>query len=245
MSYEVIKFIHVLLLVFWLGTDVGVLLLARRFRDASLSVETRLTLLHMAMVIDTLPRICFIVMLPVGVHLANAAGLLNVEMPGLVGLWLLAAVLLTVNMSAAKHIGTPLGARLQRLNWTGLGIAGLLLIATGLASLVNGTPYMVSWLAAKIVIYGLVYWFAIGIDWMFLPVGRLTANWRKRDLRRKSKQALPGRWTKPCGLYWRCMHRPSPQPGSVSRRSISSAGDPGSKYRILGVRVRISPEILL
>ena len=77
MPYEVIKFIHVLLLVFWLGTDVGVLLLARRFRAASLSVETRLTLLHMAMVIDTLPRICFIAMLPVGVHLANAAGLLN------------------------------------------------------------------------------------------------------------------------------------------------------------------------
>ncbi|MDE0286756.1 MAG: hypothetical protein OXN26_19680 [Gammaproteobacteria bacterium] len=176
MSYEVIKFIHVLLLVFWLGTDVGVLLLARRFRDASLSVETRLTLLHMAMVIDTLPRICFIVMLPAGVHLANAAGLLSVEVPGLVGLWLLAAVLLTVNMSAAKHIGTPLGARLQRLNWIGLGIAGLLLIATGLASLVNGTPYMVSWLAAKIVIYGLVYWFAIGIDWMFQPVGRLTGE---------------------------------------------------------------------
>ena len=66
MSYEAIKFIHVLLLVFWLGTDVGVLLLARKFRDSGLSVETRLTLLQMAMVIDTLPRICFIVMLPAG-----------------------------------------------------------------------------------------------------------------------------------------------------------------------------------
>ena len=176
MSYEAIKFIHVLLLVFWLGTDVGVLLLARRFRDASLSVETRLTLLQMAMVIDTLPRICFIVMLPAGVHLADAAGLLDVGAPGMAGLWLLAAVLLTVNMSAAKHIGTPLGARLQRLNWLGLGLAGLALVGVGLSSLVNGTPDIVSWLAAKIVIYGLVYLFAIGIDWMFLPVGRLTAE---------------------------------------------------------------------
>ena len=176
MSYEAIKFIHVLLLVFWLGTDVGVLLLARRFRAASLSVETRLTLLQMAMVIDTLPRICFIVMLPVGVHLANVTGLLNVGIPGLVGLWLLAAMLLTVNMSAAKHIGTPLGARLQRLNWAGLGVTGLLLIGTGLASQVNGTPEMVSWLAAKIIIYGLVYWFAVGIDRMFLPVGRLAGE---------------------------------------------------------------------
>ena len=179
MSYEAIKFIHVLLLVFWLGTDVGVLLLARRFRDASLSVETRLTLLQMAMVIDTLPRICFIVMLPAGVHLANAAGLLDVGAPGMAGLWLLAAALLAVNMSAAKHIGTPLGARLQRFNWLGLGVAGLALVGVGLSSLVNGNPDVVSWLAAKIVIYGLVYWFAIGIDWMFLPVGRLTAELAK------------------------------------------------------------------
>ncbi len=176
MSYEAIKFIHVLLLVFWLGTDVGVLLLARRFRDASLSVETRLTLLQMAMVIDTLPRICFIVMLPAGVHLANAGGLLDVGAPGMAGLWLLAALLLTVNMAAVKNIGTPLGARLQRLNWSGLGITGLLLMAIGLVSLVNGAPLTVSWLAAKIVVYGLVYWLAIGIDWLFLPLGRLTGE---------------------------------------------------------------------
>ena len=176
MSYEIIKFAHVLLLVFWLGTDVGVLVLARKFRDASLAVETRLTLLHLAMVIDTLPRICFIVMLPVGVHLANAGGLLRVGAPGMVGLWLLAAILLTVNMSAAKHIGAPLGARLQRLNWAGLGIAGVVITGTGCAALLNGTPAMASWLAAKVVIYGLVYLFAIGIDWMFLPVGRLTGE---------------------------------------------------------------------
>ena len=176
MSYEVIKFVHILLLVFWLGTDIGVLLLARRFRDASLSVETRLTLLQMAMVIDTLPRICFIVMLPAGVHLANAAGLLDVGASGMLGLWALAALLLTVNMAAAKNPGTPLGARLQRLNWLGLGVTGLLIIGTGTAALLGGTPEMAVWLAAKIIVYGLVYWFAIGIDWMFLPVGRLTAE---------------------------------------------------------------------
>ncbi len=132
--------------------------------------------MHMAMVIDTMPRICFIVMLPAGVHLANATGLLDVGIPGMVDLWLLAALLLTVNMSAAKKMGTPLGTRLQRLNWVGLGITGLLLIGVGLSSLVNGAPVTTSWLAAKIVIYGLVYWFAIGIDWMFLPVGRLTGE---------------------------------------------------------------------
>lgn len=180
MSYEIIKFAHVLLLVFWLGTDVGVLLLSKKFRDASLSVETRVTLLHMAMIIDSLPRICFITMLPVGLHLANAAGLTQLDAMTMTGFWLLAAVLLTINMTAAKNLGTPLGTQLQRLNWLGLGVTGLALIGTGAFSMLNGHPVAPSWLAAKLVVYGLVYWFAVGIDWLFLPMGRLVKELQEK-----------------------------------------------------------------
>jgi len=180
MSYEIIKFAHVLLLVFWLGTDVGVLLLSKKFRDANLSVETRVTLLHMAMIIDSLPRICFITMLPVGLHLANAAGLTQLDAMTMTGFWLLAAVLLTINMTAAKNLGTPLGTQLQRLNWLGLGVTGLALIGTGAFSMLNGHPVAPSWLAAKLVVYGLVYWFAVGIDWLFLPMGRLVKELQEK-----------------------------------------------------------------
>lgn len=180
MSYEIIKFAHVLLLVFWLGTDVGVLLLSKKFRDASLSVETRVTLLHMAMIIDSLPRICFIAMLPVGLHLANAAGLTQLDAMTMTGFWLLAAVLLTINMTAAKNMGTPLGTQLQRLNWLGLGVTGLALIGTGVFSMLNGHPVAPSWLAAKLVVYGLIYWFAVGIDWLFLPMGRLVKELQEK-----------------------------------------------------------------
>ena len=180
MSYEIIKFAHVLLLVFWLGTDVGVLLLSKKFRDASLSVETRVTLLHMAMIIDSLPRLCFIAMLPVGLHLANAAGLTQLDAMTMTGFWLLAAVLLTINMTAAKNLGTPLGTQLQRLNWLGLGVTGLALIGTGAFSMLNGHPVSPSWLAAKLVVYGLIYWFAVGIDWLFLPMGRLVKELQEK-----------------------------------------------------------------
>lgn len=180
MSYEIIKFAHVLLLVFWLGTDVGVLLLSKKFRDASLSVETRVTLLHMAMIIDSLPRICFIAMLPVGLHLANAAGLTQLDAMTMTGFWLLAAVLLTINMTAAKNMGTPLGTQLQRLNWLGLGVTGLALVGTGAFSMLNGHPVAPSWLAAKLVVYGLIYWFAVGIDWLFLPMGRLVKELQEK-----------------------------------------------------------------
>ena len=156
------------------------LLLSKKFRDASLSVETRVTLLHMAMIIDSLPRICFITMLPVGLHLANAAGLTQLDAMTMTGFWLLAAVLLTINMTAAKNMGTPLGTQLQRLNWLGLGVTGLALIGTGAFSMLNGHPVAPSWLAAKLVVYGLVYWFAVGIDWLFLPMGRLVKELQEK-----------------------------------------------------------------
>ncbi|MGI9229236.1 MAG: hypothetical protein ACR2P9_05185 [Gammaproteobacteria bacterium] len=176
MSYAAIKFLHILLLVFWLGTDLGVLLLSKKFRDSTLSVETRITLLQMAMIIDVLPRICFIIMLPVGVHLANAIGVLDVGALELAGLWLLALVLLAVNMAAAKNMGNDLGVRLQRLNWLLLGLTGLVLIVAGLLPMFGGSPVIAPWLAAKLTIYGLIYWLAIGIDWAFMPIGKCVAE---------------------------------------------------------------------
>jgi len=176
MSYAIIKFIHILLLVFWLGTDLGVLILSKKFRDFTLSVETRVMLLRMAMIVDTLPRICFIVMLPVGIHLANSVGVLNVGTMETLGLWILAAVLLTINMMAAKNMGTVSGVKLQRLNWVVLGITGSILIFVAVISIKTGSPVAASWLAVKIGIYGLIYWLAIGIDWAFMPIGAQVAQ---------------------------------------------------------------------
>ena len=48
--------VHVLGWVFWLGTDLGVLLTCRYAERGSLSVETRLTLLEVGMILDRLPR---------------------------------------------------------------------------------------------------------------------------------------------------------------------------------------------
>lgn len=131
------KFSHILLLVFWLGTDLGVLILARKFRDSSLSVDTRVVLLQMAMVIDTLPRICFITMLPVGLHLANASGYFSIGAAVLVAAWVLAAILLYVNVMASKHMGQPLGQTLQKLNWVLLTLVGGALMALAVWLLLN------------------------------------------------------------------------------------------------------------
>ncbi len=55
-SYLVWKYAHILMFVFWVGTDMGVFLAAQRCTDPKLSFASRVTLLHMALRIELLPR---------------------------------------------------------------------------------------------------------------------------------------------------------------------------------------------
>jgi len=172
--YAVWKYLHLLLFVFWVGTDVGVLLLARKFRDASLPVEARVVLLQQALVIDTLPRVCFVAMLPAGFSLAAAAGLVSLSGAALAGLWLLAAAWLALGLAAAKNMDKPIGPRLQRLHWAVLGVVGLAAIGLGAAWAAQGLPQAAPWLGLKLIAYGAICFAALGIDRAFLPIGPAT-----------------------------------------------------------------------
>ncbi len=54
--YSSLLLVHVLGWVFWLGTDVGVFLASRYAEKSELSVETRLTVLEVGMILDRMPR---------------------------------------------------------------------------------------------------------------------------------------------------------------------------------------------
>ena len=71
-------FLHVMLLVYWLGADLGVFVLARAAKRPSLSFAERAFALRMATVIDLVPRLCFTVMFPVGLHVADSGGWVQV-----------------------------------------------------------------------------------------------------------------------------------------------------------------------
>ena len=63
-GYVVWKYAHILMFVFWVGTDMGVFLAARRSTDPKLSFVSRVTLLHMALRIELLPRTMYPVIGP-------------------------------------------------------------------------------------------------------------------------------------------------------------------------------------
>ena len=77
-DHRVWVFIHVMLLVYWLGGDLGVFVLARAAKRPELSFAERAFALKMAVTIDLVPRLCFTVMFPVGLHVAASGGWLQV-----------------------------------------------------------------------------------------------------------------------------------------------------------------------
>lgn len=169
--YGLLDYLHILLLVFWLGTDLGVLLAARRVRDAALSPAERLTLLDLALRIDLLPRIAFSLMFAVGATLGYLGGTLPLPAWALGLLWALTALWLTLTLALLAAEGKPVQGLLAAVQRVWLVAVAL---ACGLAALWllagSGEAAVPGWLALKIGLFGFVCLAAIGIDRAFLPL---------------------------------------------------------------------------
>lgn len=173
-GYPVLVWVHVLLLVVWLGGDIGVFLLGQHFRrHHAYSLETRLVLLRLLVALDMGPRSAWALMVPSSILLLAAGG----WWPGLapdqvalalgIGLFWLALIWI-----AHANDQTPLATRCRQiegvLRWA---LAGFYLLL-GALMLRNGGPFP-AFLAWKALLFGLIFVAAILIDWAFKPVGPL------------------------------------------------------------------------
>jgi hypothetical protein len=179
-------FIHILLFVYWLGADLGVFLLARVSKVASLSFAERALALKMALLIDTTPRICFALMFPVGLHLCASGGFVDVSMPYLTLAWIIAVAWIVLLVQLGKAQGTPRGELLNRIHLTFQAIMLLVLGAIGIWSWLGAGPFQGGWLAAKVTLFALIFAMGIGIDFAFRPIGpafmRLATEGSKPDI---------------------------------------------------------------
>lgn len=164
------QYAHILLFVYWLGADLGVFLLARAVKRADLSFEQRALLLKMAMLIDVTPRVAFVLMFPVGFHLASGLGLVAAGPVLHVAVWLATLAWLGLVIAIGRNEGRPLGATLMQFHLVLQGVLGVMFVGLGLSSLLGHGPFAGQWLAAKIVLFGAIFFFAIGIDREFRPI---------------------------------------------------------------------------
>lgn len=78
MEIALLKFVHVLVFVIWLGIDLAVWYVGFYAINRKLSAETRVTVIRILFALDMAPRICMTLMLALGIHLSYRIGYLLV-----------------------------------------------------------------------------------------------------------------------------------------------------------------------
>jgi hypothetical protein len=195
-TYDVWKYLHVLVLVFWVGTDMGVMLCARKSTDSRLNLEARLTLLKTALLIELLPRTMWALALPLGIILSRGLGLLEISDGALAGVWVFTLIWLGISVGGAHYSDKPIGQRLSAINRWIIGTIGVSLLVVGTLSYLNHTPFESQWLAAKVALYGIINLTILGIEVAFIPLGpafgRLVVEGSKPDIEATITKKMDG-----------------------------------------------------
>jgi len=172
-AYFAWKYLHILMFVFWVGTDMGVFLSCKKSTDPKLSIDSRFLLLHMALRIELLPRTMWKAALPLGVTLSRQLDLVQISDGGLAAVWVFSIVWWGISMYGAWHYDKPIGHKFGKVNNLITGIVGVSLIALAISSSLGNGPFVqdASWLQWKVGIYGLINLLIIAMLYVFDPMG--------------------------------------------------------------------------
>jgi len=169
--YTALMYVHILLFAAWLGGDIGVFALGQNFRKRhAYSLETRLVLLKLLVLVDMAPRTAWALMVPVSISMLVAGGW--ADLPGWLvwGSWIIGSGWLALTWAAFLAGQTPRAKMLRRAEFyltLALAAGYAALTAAGFAGLIA----MPGWLALKAGLFALIFAFAILIDVANRPVG--------------------------------------------------------------------------
>lgn len=162
-SYEIVKWLHVLLFGVWLGSDYGTFLSSRFMMKPDKSIETRLTAARMMLLFDLGPRLALVLMLPLGLTLASQMGVATLASWIVPVAWAVTAVWLGLVAAVELGEGKTWREPLRRVDFVIRSIVALLTLGYGLVSVVGDGPFVTGWLAWKVLLFGAIISSGIGI----------------------------------------------------------------------------------
>ena len=176
MAHEWLIVAHILIIGYWLGTDLAVYYISGAIVDPARPTPVRIFAAKVMLLLDMVPRTALILTLLTGLSLAAERWL----PPGLIGRWwlwplLLAWLALTWAVFRMEH--SALGARLARIDFAFRML--VVLACTGLAAglaLGLGAFAQLPWLAAKLFIMSLIIALGLIIRVQLKPFGPLFAR---------------------------------------------------------------------
>ncbi len=167
------KYLHILMFVFWVGTDMGVFLSCKKATDPKVPIDARFLLLHMALRIELLPRTMWKAALPLGVTLSREMGLVELSDMQLLTVWAASIGWWGISMYGAWHYDKPIGHTFSNVNNLITSVVGLGLIWLAWSSYNGNGPFeaAATWLHWKIAIYGLINLLIVAMLFVFDPMG--------------------------------------------------------------------------
>lgn len=160
-------YLHILLLVFWVGTDLGVFIAARWSERPELSIETRQTVLQLGMVLDRLPRSALAMIIPSGCQLAQASGWLSLPGSYLFAMWATSGVWLLILWRGFLSTNPAIQEHSAKINWALNLIFAIAVSGAGIYLYMNAIVPI--WLALKILAVGGIFCAGVVLDLMFKP----------------------------------------------------------------------------
>lgn len=172
LAYPTLVYVHLMLFVLWLGADVGVFLLGQHFRKRTVyTLDQRLALLKLLVLVDMTPRSAWALMVPLSLTVSSMGGWWEVPGWWLWASWVVGGFWLWLVWDAHLHDQTPRATRNRRIeSWVRYGLAAFYLWL-GATSILTGEPIAAGWLAWKAFLFGCIFVAAIMIDVSFKPVG--------------------------------------------------------------------------
>lgn len=172
LAYPSLVYFHLLLFVLWLGADVGVFLAGQNFRRRDVyTLDQRIALLKLLVLIDLTPRTAWALMVPVSLSVVSLGGYWAVPDAILAIAWAAGLAWIWLVWDAHFHDMTPRAVRNRRIEFWLKNAITLGYLWLGTLSLVAGAPLAPTWLAAKALLFGLIFAAAIMIDVAYKPVG--------------------------------------------------------------------------
>ncbi|MEM7612616.1 MAG: hypothetical protein AAF270_13105 [Pseudomonadota bacterium] len=167
-AYASLLIAHLLLFAYWLGGDLGVFYSSYTVADPKRSVSERQTAASILIALDRAPRVCLILMLPVGVSLAAVMQQIAIGSGLLAALWIFSLIWLVM----LWRIETTHDAKLKVID----GIVRCAVIAALLAGALGqlldmGGPVASDWVALKMLIFAVAIGCGLMIRKLFGPFG--------------------------------------------------------------------------
>jgi hypothetical protein len=171
LTYTALVYLHILLFAAWLGGDIGVFALGQNFRKReAYSLETRLVLLKLLVLVDMAPRTAWALMVPVSISMSVAGGWASLPAWLVWASWVIGLGWLALTWAAFLAGQTARAKALRQMEFYLTIALALGYAALALAGFV-GAVAMPDWLALKAGLFALIFAFAIMIDVANRPVG--------------------------------------------------------------------------